>query len=46
VIGQTFDPQGKDNSHFRLSYSHTPEDKIEKGIEILGAALKRALRQI
>ena len=43
VIGQTFDPKGKDNSHFRLSYSHTPEDKIEKGIEILGAALKRAL---
>jgi DNA-binding transcriptional MocR family regulator len=46
VIGQTFDPEGKDNSHFRLSYSHTPEDKIEKGIEILGAALKRALGQI
>jgi DNA-binding transcriptional MocR family regulator len=44
VIGKTFDPEGKDNSHFRLSYSHTPEDKIEKGIQILGEALKNALK--
>jgi len=43
VIGKTFDPEGKDNSHFRLSYSHTPEDKIEKGIQILGGALKNTL---
>jgi DNA-binding transcriptional MocR family regulator len=40
VVGKTFDPEGKDNSHFRLSYSHTPEDKIEKGIQIIGEALK------
>ena len=44
VIGKTFDPEGKDNSHFRLSYSHTHEDKIEKGIQILGGALKNALK--
>jgi 2-aminoadipate transaminase len=44
VIGKTFDPEGKDNSHFRLAYSHTPEDKIEKGIHILGDCLKEALR--
>lgn len=44
VVGKTFDPEGKDNSHFRLSYSHTPEDKIEKGIQILGEALKEALK--
>ena len=44
VIGKTFDPEGTDNSHFRLSYSNTPEDKIERGIQILGACLKRALR--
>jgi DNA-binding transcriptional MocR family regulator len=44
VIGKTFDPEGKDNSHFRLSYSHTPEDKIENGIQILGGALKNALK--
>ena len=44
VIGKTFDPEGKDNSHFRLAYSHTPEDKIEKGIHILGDCLKEALQ--
>jgi DNA-binding transcriptional MocR family regulator len=43
VIGKTFDPEGKDNSHFRLAYSHTPEDKIEKGIRILGECLKKAI---
>ena len=43
VIGKTFDPEGKDNSHFRLAYSHTPEDKIEKGIHILGDTLKGAM---
>jgi 2-aminoadipate transaminase len=44
VVGKTFDPEGKDNSHFRLDYSHTPEDKIEKGIQILGNCLKEALK--
>jgi 2-aminoadipate transaminase len=43
VVGKTFDPEGIDNSHFRLSYSHTPEDKIEKGIQIIGGALKNAI---
>jgi 2-aminoadipate transaminase len=42
VVGKTFDPEGKDNSHFRLAYSHTPEEKIEKGIQILGDCLKEA----
>ena len=44
VIGKTFDPAGTDNSHFRLAYSHTSEDKIEKGIQILGECLKEELR--
>lgn len=44
VIGKTFDPEGKDNSHFRLAFSHTPEDKIEKGIQILGDVLKNSLK--
>jgi DNA-binding transcriptional MocR family regulator len=44
VVGKTFDPDGIDNSHFRLAYSHTPEDKIEKGIKILGDVLKEALK--
>jgi 2-aminoadipate transaminase len=43
VVGKTFDPEGKDNSHFRLAFSHTPEDKIEKGIRILGDVLKNSL---
>jgi 2-aminoadipate transaminase len=45
VVGKTFDPDGKDNSHFRLAYSHTPEEKIEKGIQILGDCLKEALNE-
>ncbi len=44
VVGKAFDPDGIDNSHFRLSYSHTPEDKIEKGIRILGETIKEALK--
>jgi len=44
VIGKTFDPAGKNNSHFRLAYSHTPEEKIENGIQILGDCLREALR--
>jgi DNA-binding transcriptional MocR family regulator len=44
VIGKTFDPEGKDINHFRLAYSHTPEEKIEKGIKILGNCLKEALK--
>ncbi|MBN1399180.1 MAG: PLP-dependent aminotransferase family protein [Bacteroidetes bacterium] len=46
VIGRTFDPEGRDNSHFRLAYSHTPEDKIEKGIQILGGCLNEALKSL
>jgi 2-aminoadipate transaminase len=43
VVGKTFDPAGKDNSHLRLAFSHTPEDKIEKGIQIIGKTLKALL---
>ena len=43
VVGKTFDPEGIDNSHFRLAYSHTPEDKIERGIQIIGEAIKEEL---
>ena len=46
VVGKTFDPEGKDNTHFRLSYSHTPEDKIQRGIQIIGDALKEELHTI
>jgi DNA-binding transcriptional MocR family regulator len=43
VVGKTFDPEGIDNSHFRLSFSHTPENKIERGVRILGEILKNAV---
>ncbi len=43
VQGKTFDPDGKDNSHIRLAFSNTPEDKIEKGISIVGDAMKQEL---
>jgi 2-aminoadipate transaminase len=43
VVGKTFDPEGKDNSHFRLAYSHTLEEKIEQGIKILGDCLNQIL---
>ena len=43
VVGKTFDPEGKDKSHFRLAFSHTPEGKIEKGIQIIGGVLKEML---
>jgi DNA-binding transcriptional MocR family regulator len=45
VVGKTFDPAGLDNSHFRLSYSHTAEDKIERGIQIIGDVLKEELKK-
>lgn len=45
VIGKTFDPEGINNTHFRLAYSHTPEDKIEKGIKIIGDTIKEALQK-
>lgn len=44
VVGKTFDPEGVDNSHIRLAFSNTPEDKIDKGIKIIGDALKEAMK--
>jgi 2-aminoadipate transaminase len=46
VMGRTFDPEGKDNGHIRLAYSHTPEEKIERGIQILGNCLKESLTTV
>lgn len=45
VVGKTFDPDGIDNSHFRVSFSNTPEDQIEKGIHIIGDVLKEVLKK-
>jgi DNA-binding transcriptional MocR family regulator len=40
VIGNAFDPEEKRNNCFRLAFSHTPEEKIETGIKIIGEAIK------
>jgi len=40
IIGSTFDPLGKRNNCFRLSFSHTPEEKIAQGVEIIGKAVQ------
>jgi 2-aminoadipate transaminase len=44
VIGKTFDPHGMRNNCFRLAFSHTPEDQIEKGIKIIAEAVKSKLK--
>lgn len=43
VIGSTFDPSGTANGHIRLSFSNTPEEKIERGIRIIGERMKRMM---
>jgi 2-aminoadipate transaminase len=45
VIGRTFDPEGVDNSHLRLAYSNAPEATIEKGIRIIGEAIRDAMEK-
>lgn len=43
VIGSAFDPAGVKNNTFRLAFSFTPEEKIERGIEIIADAVKGLL---
>lgn len=43
VIGNAFDPEAKRNNCFRLAFSHTPEDKIAQGIEIVAKAVKSCI---
>jgi 2-aminoadipate transaminase len=43
VIGNAFDPYGIKNNCFRLAFSHTPEEKIAEGIEIIASAVKKCL---
>lgn len=45
VIGKTFDPEGIDNSHLRLAFSNTPEDQIQKGIKVIGEAMKDLMKK-
>lgn len=43
VIGNAFDPEARRNNCFRLAFSHTPEEKIERGVEIVAAAVRKML---
>jgi DNA-binding transcriptional MocR family regulator len=43
VIGKTFDPMGVKKNCLRLSFSHTPEDEIDRGVKIIAGALKARL---
>ena len=43
VIGKAFDPEDKRNNSFRLAFSHTAEEKIAAGIEIVADAIKMCL---
>ena len=44
VIGSAFDPHGVNNNSMRLAFSFTPEEKIEKGIEIIADAIKETMQ--
>ncbi len=39
VIGSAFDPRGVRNNSFRLAFSHTPEERIAEGVEIICRAV-------
>jgi 2-aminoadipate transaminase len=43
VPGDTFYVDGKGLNTMRLNYSNSPEDKIEKGIKIMGDAMKKLI---
>ena len=43
VIGSAFDPDGTKNNCFRLAFSHTPEDRIAEGVEMVARAVKKCL---
>jgi len=40
VVGKTFDPEGRRNNALRLAFSHTSEDKIARGVEIVAGSIK------
>lgn len=43
VIGKAFDPEDRRNNCFRLAFSHTAEERIADGIEIVSHAVKSSL---
>ncbi|NLG15815.1 MAG: PLP-dependent aminotransferase family protein [Fibrobacter sp.] len=45
VIGSAFDPHGSRNNSFRLAFSHTPEERISEGIQIVAESVKKVIGQ-
>jgi len=45
VPGDTFFVYGTGKNTMRLNYTNSPEDKIEKGIKIMGEAMKKLLKE-
>jgi DNA-binding transcriptional MocR family regulator len=39
VVGKAFDPEGRKNDCLRLSFSHTPEDRIAEGLRTIAGAM-------
>jgi DNA-binding transcriptional MocR family regulator len=46
VLGSVFHPNAKKNGHIRISYCNTPEDQIDRGIKIIGEALKELMANV
>jgi 2-aminoadipate transaminase len=44
VIGNAFDPAGVRNNCFRLAFSHTPEERIAEGVQIICDAIKQQMQ--
>lgn len=45
VVGRAFDPEGRRDDCLRLSFSHTPEDRIAAGVEILADSMAALLKK-
>jgi DNA-binding transcriptional MocR family regulator len=43
VVGSAFDPEGQRNNTFRLAFSHTPEERIAEGTEMVCRAVRACL---
>ncbi|MBN2200769.1 PLP-dependent aminotransferase family protein [bacterium] len=39
VVGRAFDPEGQKDDCLRLSFSHTPEERIAEGVRILAESM-------
>ena len=43
VLGSVFHPHAQKNGYIRVSYCNTPEEQIDKGIKIIGDAMKELM---